>query len=719
MKLPSYPWRFAHLAALWAYGISQPVFSMLKGNPEFLVVRGSTRTDVIVFAVLLVVVPPVAVVAVEFVAGMASKTLSAALHIVGIWCFGFLALLQIVEWVDPARGAALLIPIVPAAMGAFAYLKWEAVRSFLSISLALPVAGALLFVGTVPLAIDDHPGAEVDVAAPAPIVLVILDEFPLSSLLKADGSIDQVRYPSFARLAREGTWYPRATTVHEFTTQAVPAVLTGRLPRDGELPTLSDHPENLFTLLGEKYAIHAQEQVTVLCPSRYCPRPERKVSLTDRQRGLMYDAAIGYLHGAVPRSLRGDLPPIGQRWGGFGSRAHVPVRERVLGALDFEAWLRAGKGASDQNQAAFASFLRALRPVADRPTLNVLHLLLPHSPWRFFPSGNEHQAVETVEGMRDDWTEWRSSGLLVEQALQEHLLQVGYTDRLIGLVLKSLETTGLYDRALVIVTADHGMSFRAGSPPRKVTRTHIGDIAAVPLFVKYPVERRGRVDRRDVKTIDIVPTIADVIGVRMPWRVDGRSLLAKATTRDVSVGRHDGGAVTASSRDVHAGVVTTARRNALLFGEGTDSMYRLGPHKDLLGRSVASLDVSDLARAQVRIDGEQLLRDVQHSSRFLPARVTGTIDDVSLPDRTALAIAVNGRVVTTTRSYSRGGRTRFVTLVPESAFLNGANTIEVFTVGPAPRGVRLVRLGGTRPTSFPTVTSFRERPPARASVRRG
>ena len=41
LQLPSYPWRFAHLAALWGYGVSQPVFSMLLGNPEFLVINGA------------------------------------------------------------------------------------------------------------------------------------------------------------------------------------------------------------------------------------------------------------------------------------------------------------------------------------------------------------------------------------------------------------------------------------------------------------------------------------------------------------------------------------------------------------------------------------------------------------------------------------------------------------------------------------------------------
>ena len=42
--LPSYRLRAAHLIAVWAYAVSQPIFSMLDANPEFVLVRGSTRT---------------------------------------------------------------------------------------------------------------------------------------------------------------------------------------------------------------------------------------------------------------------------------------------------------------------------------------------------------------------------------------------------------------------------------------------------------------------------------------------------------------------------------------------------------------------------------------------------------------------------------------------------------------------------------------------------
>jgi hypothetical protein len=87
---------------------------------------------------------------------------------------------------------------------------------------------------------------------------------------------------------------------------------------------------------------------------------------------------------------------------------------------------------------------------------------------------------------------------------------------------------GLYDKSLVIVVADHGISFRHLDLSRKVVPGHAANVPAIafpPLFVKYPDEHEGRIVDRHVETIDIVPTIADAVGVRIPWKVDGHSLL--------------------------------------------------------------------------------------------------------------------------------------------------------------------------------------------------
>ena len=693
MTFPRFEWRFAHLAALWGYGVSQPVFAMLGGNPEFLVIRGSTRADVILFALLLAFVPPFFVVTVEAVLAPASRSVAGALHVIAIWSFSFLAVLQLVRFLDPEHTGALLLPMIPAALAAVAYIRFATFRSFLSLSLALPVIALVAFVATVPLAVDDAEAADVHVATYTPVVLVVFDEFPVSSLMRGDGTLDAQRYPNFARLAKTATWYPRATTVHDSTTLAVPAILTGQRPEPRSLPTLSDHPDNLFTLLGKRYTIRASEQVTRLCPSRYCPRT-REVPIVDRQRGLFYDVSVGYLHRVLPRSLRGGLPPIGERWGGFGESSQIDPRELVLGALDANAWMRAALQASGQKRVQFEQFLESLRrPAAGERALFVEHAVLPHGPAQFLPSGREYHAVEEAGALWDDKGRWRGP-LLVDQALQHHLLQVGYVDAILGTLVRRLQAVGLYDRALVVVVADHGISFEPGGSPRAVTEGNVADIAGVPFFVKYPGQRHGAVDRRAAETIDVVPTIADVVGARIPWHVDGRSLRAAPVVRTVTV-NGGYGPVSTTAAAVASGVLATARRNAALFGQGDDSLYRLGPHKELVGRVVGGPRGASAERDGVRLDHPSDFADVRTRSLFVPSLIEGDVADDAAPPGRSLAIAVNGRIAATTETFADGGQSHFISLVPEGAFRDGANSVDVYGIRDVAGAIRLARLGGT------------------------
>ena len=82
--------------------------------------------------------------------------------------------------------------------------------------------------------------------------------------------VDARRYPTFASLARESTWYREPTTVAGRTTEAVPALLTGRRPREGDLPTATDHPGSLFTLLSRSHRLEVVEPITDVCPRDLC-----------------------------------------------------------------------------------------------------------------------------------------------------------------------------------------------------------------------------------------------------------------------------------------------------------------------------------------------------------------------------------------------------------------------------------------------------------------
>ena len=61
----------------------------------------------------------------------------------------------------------------------------DPVRAFLTVSILLPVAGLLLFVSSIPVVVDDAAGAELETRPRVPVVLVVFDEFPVSSLMTA------------------------------------------------------------------------------------------------------------------------------------------------------------------------------------------------------------------------------------------------------------------------------------------------------------------------------------------------------------------------------------------------------------------------------------------------------------------------------------------------------------------------------------------------------
>jgi hypothetical protein len=681
--LPSYPLRAVHLVAVWAYAVSQPVYSLLQANPEFLVVRGSTRAEVVVFALLLTLGVPLLVLAAEWVVSFASRTAADVIHLLALATFAVPFALWLLTWSDPGATFAVLMAIAVSLAAAWAYQRWKPVRSFLTLSIALPVVGLALFLVRVPVVTDDLAGAHVRVGYETPVVVLLLDELPVSSLMTEAGAIDAVRYPSFAKLARSSTWYPRATSVHESSTSAVPAILTGRLPRERGLPTLEHHPENLFTLLGESYAVRAHEAVTYLCPVRYCPR--RREPILERLEGLVADVRVGYLHRVLPQSLAKGLPQVGDRWGGF-------EQERILVARDPEEIFEILGQHIDPVQDDVDGFLADLDADEPAATIHFLHLFLPHSPWRFLPSGRSYGENPHTDGLNHPSLFWDDDYWLVHQALQRHLLQVGYADRVLGQILTRLESVGLYHRALVVVLADHGVSFVPGGNARKVDGDNIADIARIPLFVKLPGQSSGRVDTRAARTIDVVPTIADVLGVRLPWTIDGRSLVAASQgAGEVAVGRLTGGFVRMAPAEVERGVRDTVRRKSAIFGEGSDSLYAIGPYPELLGSSMAG-SRAPASGVRVRLNDSPLFEKVRTSSVFVPTRIAGVIEGADGTRELWLAIAVNGRVAAVTRSFGGADDRRFGAQIPEEALRDGFNRVEILAIERTRSTLRLTHL---------------------------
>ena len=115
---------------------------------------------------------------------------------------------------------------------------------------------------------------------------------------------------------------------------ALLAILTGNYPEQGDLPVAADHPRNLFTLLGGRYRLHAQEPLTELCPRALCP-PDR-ASPSARLAAIVSDLEIVSLAVVLPNDLTARLSPVTQGWRDFvrshstSAAAAVQVRVRAI-----------------------------------------------------------------------------------------------------------------------------------------------------------------------------------------------------------------------------------------------------------------------------------------------------------------------------------------------------------------------------------------------------
>jgi hypothetical protein len=254
---------------------------------------------------------------------------------------------------------------------------------------------------------------------------------------------------------------------------------------------------------------------------------------------------------------------------------------------------------------------------------------------------------------------------------------------------------------MVVVTADHGVSYRPGLSRRGPTPENGSDIAGVPLFIKYPHERRGHVDNSMVENIDVVPTIADRLGARLPWKADGRPIGGDRAARTlVQVG--SGGHVftlpfTSFVHDRRAGL----RRMVSLFGsdDGGAGLYAAGAGGELIGRDVRSLRLSAGTGSTLELDSAEALDHFRPDSRLVPSFVTGRVTG-GTPAGTQVAIAVNGRVRGTSETFQDGEDVRIAGFVPPSSFRSGSNSLDVFAVA-GPAGSRhLARIATQRPDAY-------------------
>lgn len=507
--------------------------------------------------------------------------------------------------------------------------------------LAVGVALALGCVLVPAAALIAQPSAPPNPAKPRPdlrphVVIVVLDELPGDNLLGPDGRIDTVRYPSFARLARRAHWFPNASTWSTSTKGGVPAILDGRQPRRGAPATRRAHPVSLYDAMARAgYRIVDGEETSTLCPRRLCARS------------------------AIPS------PPCGN----LGCRFRGPGRV-----------------------ARFNRWLATIRPTR-RPTFWVKHLLFPHRPWIYLPSGRRIQDSRSghspIEGLN------RLGGppdeFLRLHHLQRHLLQLRFTDRLIGRLLDRLARRGMFDRTMLVVTSDHGYSFTGAlREHRRLRPVNVHQIAPIPLLVKLPNQRVGQRHDTYAANADVTPTVAAVAGARLGYVPDAAPLFGEAVRARQSVALAD--RVGVSLFDYQQQRAAWRERRLRLFGYGRHGFWDgIGPNPELVGRRVAGLPRRAAGPLLAEFVSPERLHSVRRASGLVPAQVTGHLRHGPHRGHHDLALALNGRIAAVGRSFYLPGdpTEHFAMTVPPHTLREGVNRVRLYDV----RG-RKLRLAG-------------------------
>lgn len=676
-----------HLFVLCNFAVAQPIYDLLSGRLPFL--RDMNLPAGVIYAVVFVLslaLPAMLLCG----ARLAKLSGQAALQVVmSTWLFLLTCLLAL-----PAlKTGGFLLPtpvyvgsLLLAGGGTWLYWRSSKLRLVLTLSaVGLPLFPALFLVrywGSH----DTSYGLTERTArwTTPPVVLIVFDEFCGQSLMTPEREIDATRFPNFAALARDGQWFRNASSVHELTVHAVPTLLTGRYSTSDWPMSFADQPQNLFSMLvgNGGYEFAAFEPVSRLAP---------EANTSDHSAGDLFQVRIPaflntlgrvYLSHLTPTLHLYCLPEVPPLW--FGVRS-----EQDINPADHRGTFRYSWSVHRRRQ--FRHFIETIDGTGG-PTVHFLHALMPHVPWSFLPTGERY----TEDGQDWELTRlgnphdcWNADELQVIHAQQRYLLQLMFADRLLGEVLAKLRAVGMYDETFLIVTADHGVSFRSGELRRGVTNQNLDEILSVPLFIKRPGETVHGTNDLPVETVDIFPTMADVLGYRLTQPVDGWSIFDPQHPPRTVI--QQGLSYRRSQIPVSRVIASsTPRVIRERFGAGDDPMaiYRIGPRPELIGRSVAefTLQTSSPLTLDVSRYGDFWPSDPQQSVPcFFEGQVRGhnPVDD----DPVVLAIAVNGVVQAVTRTYlDAGNLSQWEALVPKSAYHAGKNDVQIYQLtGAAPK----------------------------------
>lgn len=144
---------------------------------------------------------------------------------------------------------------------------------------------------------------------------------------------------------------------------------------------------------------------------------------------------------------------------------------------------------------------------------------------RFTGSAQEQEALRE-EGLEKGFTSLRKEDVRFWRAIYDEKIQ--RTDEKFRKFLDEFTRMGLMDKTIFVLTSDHGTEFHEHKRFDHGFSLY-NELIHVPLVIKLPKVKSGKVINDQISSIDLMPTILDLLDVEMPARARNQLLGSSLT----------------------------------------------------------------------------------------------------------------------------------------------------------------------------------------------
>ena len=363
-----------------------------------------------------------------------------------------------------------------------------------------------------------------------PNVLLIVVDALRADVLSSYGST-VVATPNMDRIANEGVLFEQCIVQAPYTWTAFGSMLTGKYPRR-------------HGLVAQEVGLRMmQNNVTLAHHLKTARRSDTGVELegVDFVGGSFMTGALSHGSGlmrgfdAYTEMMMGhDLVELDSQWSVFRSNLLL--------------WLVKSKLQQQLDSGLVVTMANDwIRDHADRRWTAMVHLYNTHTPYDPPAWARERFVDPKYSGPLSTFYSWHREAIErgdyvvneadIAQVRALYNAEVLETDRLIGVLMGELESLGILDDTLVILTSDHGESLGEQHGQDKRARllwehNHMVQTNLwIPLVLRWPAKIPAGV-RSDalVELVDLFPTVCDLLGLELPpdegprHRIDGKSL---------------------------------------------------------------------------------------------------------------------------------------------------------------------------------------------------